>query len=196
MSAVTFGEAHASSGLPFTVDELDRLPDDGRRYELLDGVLVVSPRPTTVHQFAAFQLGKILDEACPAELCVMLEPAVQLTATSTEFAPDLVVVPIEEVGDAKFTRPPLLVVEIRSPSTAIIDLNRKKAAYERFGVPSYWIIDPDPAQPEVTVFELRDRRYVTVAVTTAPLTVERPFLITITPAQLTSRLRPRGSQAG
>jgi Uma2 family endonuclease len=126
----------------------------------------------------------------------MLEPAVQLTATSTEFAPDLVVVPIEEVGDAKFTRPPLLVVEIRSPSTAIIDLNRKKTACERFGVPSYWIIDPDRAQPEVTVFELRDHRYVTVAVTTAPLTVERPFPITITPAQLTSRLRPRGSQAG
>jgi hypothetical protein len=82
MSAVTFGEAHANAGLPFTVEELDRLPDDGRRYELLDGVLVVSPRPTTIYQFAAFQLGKVLDAACPEGLCVMLEPAVQLTATT------------------------------------------------------------------------------------------------------------------
>ena len=195
MSAVTFGEPHANAGLPFTVDELDRLPNDGRHYELLDGVLVASPRPTTIHQFAAFQLGKILDDACPQDLCVMLEPAVQLTATTTEFAPDLVVVPVDEVGDAKFTRPPLLVVEIRSPSTAIIDLNRKKAAYERFGVPSYWIVDPNPTQPELTIFELRDGRYAAVAVTTASLTVERPFPITITPAQLTSRLRPRGTEA-
>jgi Uma2 family endonuclease len=177
------------------VDELDRLPNDGRRYELLDGVLVVSPRPTTVHQFAAFQLGKILDNACPEDLCVMLEPAVQLTATTTEFAPDLVVVPVDEVGDAKFTRPPLLVVEIRSPSTAIIDLNRKKAAYERFGVPSYWIVDPNPARPELTIFELRDGHYAAVAVTTASLTVERPFPVTISPAQLMSRLRPRDTEA-
>jgi Uma2 family endonuclease len=178
------------------VEELDRLPDDGRRYELLDGVLVVSPRPTTIHQFAAFQLGKILDAACPEDLCVMLEPAVQLTATTTEFAPDVVVVPVDEVGDAKVTKPPLLVVEVRSPSTAIIELNRKKTAYERFGVPSYWIVDPDPTQAEVTVFELRNGRYVTVAVTTAPLSVERPFPVTITPTPLTSRVRPRGSEAG
>jgi len=43
---------------------------------------------------------------------------------------------------AKLAEPPLLVVEIRSPSTAVIDLNRKKAAYERFGVRSYWIVNP------------------------------------------------------
>jgi Uma2 family endonuclease len=196
MSAVTFGEPHVSAGLPFTVEELDRLPSDARRYELLDGVLVVSPRPTTLHQFAAFQLGKLLDVACPEDLCVMLEPAVQLTATTTELAPDVVVVPVDDVGDAKFTKPPLLVVEVRSPSTAIIDLNRKKTAYERFGVPSYWIVDPDPAQPEVTVFELRDGRYVTVAVTTAPLSIERPFPVTVNPAQLTRRLRPRDTEAG
>jgi Uma2 family endonuclease len=196
MSAVTFGEAHAGTGLPFTVDELDRLPDDGRRYELLDGVLVVSPRPTTVHQFAAFQLAKILDDACPGGLCVLLEPAVQLTATTTEFAPDLVVVPVDEVGGAKLIRPPLLVVEVRSPSTAIIDLNRKKAAYERFRVPSYWIIDPNPALPELVVFELRGDSYATVAVTTASLTVERPFPVTINPTRLMSRLRPQGTEAG
>jgi Uma2 family endonuclease len=120
----------------------------------------------------------------------------QLTATTTEFAPDLVVVPVDEVGGAKFTRPPLLVVEIRSPSTAIIDLNRKKTAYERFGVASYWIVDPDPAEPEVTVFELRDGHYVTVAVTTAQLTVERPFPVTIVPAHPTRRLRARGIGIG
>jgi Uma2 family endonuclease len=46
------------------------------------------------------------------------------------------------------------VVEIRSPSTALVDLNMKKSAYERFGVPLYWIVDPGPPQPELTVFDL------------------------------------------
>jgi Uma2 family endonuclease len=189
MSAVTTA-AWPESGRPFTVAELDRLPDDGRRYELLDGVLVVSPRPTTVHQLAAFRLAKVLDSACPEDLCVLPEPAVKLTET-TELDPDIVVVHFDEIGVAKLTEPPLLVVEVRSPSTALIDLNRKKAAYERFSVPSYWIVDPDPAQPEVTVFELRDGRYTTVAITAAPLTVDHPFKVTIDPVHLTRGLQQR-----
>lgn len=193
MSAVTFGEPHVKTG-PFTVEELDRLPNDARRYELLDGVLVVSPRPTTIHQAVLGRLYGLLSSVSPDDFLVVPEPALQLSA-KTEFAPDLVVVPIDDVGDPKFTKPPLLVVEVRSPSTAIIDLNRKKTAYERFGVPSYWIVDPDPAQPEVTVFELRGGRYVTVAITTAPFTVECPFPITLNPAQLTRRLRPRDTEA-
>jgi Uma2 family endonuclease len=59
-------------------------------------------------------------------------------------------------------------VEIRSPSTALVDLNRKKAAYERFGVPTYWIVNPDPAEPELTVFELRDGRYTLAAKASEP----------------------------
>jgi hypothetical protein len=53
MSVVTIAEAWPAAGRPFTVAELDRMPDDGRRCELLDGALVVSPRPTTIHQFVA-----------------------------------------------------------------------------------------------------------------------------------------------
>ena len=119
---------------------------------------------------------------------MIIEPAVQLSLR-TEFDPDLVVVPLDEVGGAKFLTPPLLVVEVRSPSTALFDLNRKKTAYREFGVPSYWIIDPDPARPELTVFELRDGSYVTEATSTQPVTVTRPFPVTITPAQLTRGLR-------
>ena len=64
MSAVTIDEAWPGFGGPFTVAELDRMPDDGRRYELLDGVLVVSPRPTTVRQFVMMRLANLLDDAC------------------------------------------------------------------------------------------------------------------------------------
>ena len=187
MSGVTIDEAWPGFGGPFTVAELDRMPNDGHRYELMDGVLVVSPRPTTVHQFVAMRLATVLDKACPDGLCVLAEPAVQLDPV-TELSPDLVVVRIEDVGDAKFTLPPLLVVEVRSPSTALIDLNRKKAAYEKFGVPSYWVVDPEPARPELTVFELRDAGYVCAATSTQPRTVSQPFSVTITPADLTKGL--------
>jgi Uma2 family endonuclease len=188
MSVVTIAEAWPAAGHPFTVAELDRMPDDGRRYELLDGVLVVSPRPTTIHQVVAGRLYSVLSGACPEELCVVPEPAVEL-GPQTEFDPDLVVVRLGQVGGAKFTEAPLLVVEIRSPSTALVDLNRKKAAYERFGVPSYWIVNPEPSQPELSIFELRDGRYALVAESPEPLVADRPFTVSIVPALLTAGLR-------
>ena len=188
MSVVTIAEAWPAVGRPFTVAELDRMPDDGRRYELLDGVLIVSARPTTIHQFVAMRLLRMLADACPEDLCVIPEPAVELSP-QTEFDPDLVVVRMDQIGGAKLTEPPLLVIEIRSPSTALIDLNRKKAAYERFGVGSYWIVNPEPPQPELTVYELRDGRYALMATASGPLVVNRPFTVSIDPARLTDGLR-------
>jgi Uma2 family endonuclease len=192
MSAVSIAEAWPSPGHPFTADDLDRMPDDGRRYELLDGVLIVSPRPTTVHQLAAMRLARLLDDACPDGLLVLPEPALQLSA-DTEFDPDVVVVRSEDVGGAKLTAPPLVVVEIRSPSTALIDLNRKKAAYQKFGVPSYWIVDPDPGKPSVTAFELRDGRYAEAGAVTGSeiLQAERPFAVQVVPARLLAGLPDR-----
>jgi Uma2 family endonuclease len=185
---VTIAEAWPAPGRPFTVAELDRMPDDGRRYELLAGVLVVSPWPTIVHQAVMGRLTMMLASTCPEHLCVLPGPALYIDP-QTEFAPDAVVVPMDLIGGAKLTEPPLLVAEVCSPSTSFLDLSGKKLAYERFGVPSYWIVDPDIAQPELTVFELRDRRYETVARTTAPVTVERPFRVTVDPSRLTRGLR-------
>jgi Uma2 family endonuclease len=184
MSVVTIAEAWPAAGRPFTVAELDRMPDDGRRYELLDGALIVSPRPTTVHQVVAGRLLRMLADACPDGLCVVPEPAVELDP-QTEFDPDLVVVRMDQVGGAKFTEPPLLVIEIRSPSAALVDLNRKKSAYERFGVPLYWIVNPDPPQPKLTVFELRDGRYVLTTTTSEPFTADQPFTLNIDLGRLT-----------
>jgi hypothetical protein len=62
------------------------MPADGRRYELLDGVLVVSPRPTTVHRFVAMRPLRVLADACPENLCVVAEPAVEL-GPQTDFDP-------------------------------------------------------------------------------------------------------------
>jgi hypothetical protein len=60
MSAVSTAETWPASGRPFTVEDLDLLPDDGHRCELLDGSLVVSPRPGMPHQVAAGELFHVL----------------------------------------------------------------------------------------------------------------------------------------
>ena len=72
-----------------------------------------------------------------------------------------------------------------------MDRNAKLAAYERFGVASYWILDPNPERPELTVFELRDGNYQQIAQATGSNTarVQRPFQVEIVPAELT--LSPR-----
>jgi Uma2 family endonuclease len=192
MVDMSIAEAWPPAGQLFTVEELDRMPDDGRRYELLDGVLIVSPRPRLLHQEAASELLVQLRAACPSHLSVIAEPAVLLTRI-TEFDPDLVVIRRELLREAKVTEPPLLIVEVRSPSTALIDLNRKKAAYEEFGVPSYWIVDPDPDRPDLTVFELSpDGRYSEIGCAHGATTFRalKPFAVDIVPARLVEGVLP------
>ena len=176
----------------FTVDDLDRMPDDGRRYELLDGALIVSPRPRMPHQEAATELVVQLRIACPAHLRVIPEPAVMLSR-HTEFDPDIVVIHQDHINDTKVAKPPLLIVEVRSPSTALIDLNRKKTAYQKFGVPSYWIMDPDRDRSELTVFELDgpDYREVARVAGDTPFLARQPFEVEIIPARLVEGLFPR-----
>jgi Uma2 family endonuclease len=178
-----------AAGRSLTVDDLDRMPDDGRRYELLDGALIVTPRPRVLHQEVATELAGQLRAACPPELRVIPEPAVMLSR-QTEFDPDIVVIHQDHIDDTRLAEPPLLIVEIRSPSTALIDLNRKKAAYQDFGVPSYWIVNPDRDQPELTVFELSGNQYRTVARVSCdlPFRATQPFDVEIVPARLVAGL--------
>lgn len=190
MSVVTIAEAWPEIGRPFTVDDLDRMPDDGRRYELVDGVLIVSPAPTNQHQYVLSELLFTLRLVCPPGLAAMIGPAVMMSA-STELIPDLVVTPAESLAGAKLDGPPLLAAEVRSPSTAVFDLNTKKAVYERFGIESYWIVVPDVKKPELIAFELRHRRYEQVAHVTGDevFRTERPFQVEVVPSQLVTKLR-------
>jgi Uma2 family endonuclease len=193
MVTMTTNTGWPFAGYPFTIHDLDRMPDDGRRYEILDGALIVSPRPIVWHQKVAFMLARVLDDACPQGLDVIPEPAVALSDI-TEFDPDIVVIHRRQLADARLIEPPLLVVEVRSPSTAVIDVTRKKAAYEKFGVPSYWIIDPDRDRPELTVFELGpDGSYLQAARVAGPASfpARKPFEVEIVPARLVAGLFPR-----
>lgn len=151
--------AMTATGLPFgrplTIDDLEQLPDDGHRYELLDGTLLVSPAPSWSHQDVVGNVYLALREACVAGYRVLLAPfAVTFGTSDTELQPDVLVARYDDLTPKNLPAAPVLAVEVRSPSTAMVDLNLKKAAYERFGVATYWIVDPEA--PSLVAYELRD----------------------------------------
>jgi Uma2 family endonuclease len=91
---------------------------------------------------------------------------------------------------AKCTVPPLVVVvAIRSPSTALIDLGRKHA-YDQFGVPAFWIVDPRVNKPSLTFFELVRGRYQQTACISGdePYRAQRPFPVEVVPSSLVAGL--------
>jgi Uma2 family endonuclease len=190
MGVVTLTDAWPKPGEPFTVSDLDRMPDDGHRYELLDGTLIVSPAPSPPHQRVAVMLCHVLELACPEDLIVFPNVGVRIGSRSA-LEPDVVVARAADLSGARLARPPLLVAEILSPDSALRDLNLKKAAYERFGIPSYWVIDPDLDQPGLRAFELADGTYreAARAAGDTPFRVRQPFPVEVLPFRLVAKLR-------
>jgi Uma2 family endonuclease len=177
---------------PFTVADLETMPDDGRRYELIDGELLVSPAPGWPHQEAVAALSLLLRSACPRDLRVIQAPfAVRLNEFS-ELQPDVLVARFADLTDQNLPKAPLLAVEVVSPSSGLRDRSLKQAVYERMGVPSYWLVEPDRAKPALTAFELAGGQYRQVAGVSGAQTWEgvRPFPVRITPASLVAGLEP------
>jgi Uma2 family endonuclease len=98
MSAVSIAEAWPRPGEPFTVEDLERMPDDGRRYELIDGMLIVSPAANVPHQRVAFVLGLLLEEPCPDDLVVFGAPVNIRFSLGSALEPDVVVARAASVG--------------------------------------------------------------------------------------------------
>ncbi len=163
------------------------LPDDGYKYELDDGVLVVVPPPALNHQLVLHRLSVLFEQARPAEFLVLPGPGVEMSKHQYRI-PDLVVVRINSVGfeDKSVIRPPVLAVEIASPSTAIYDRNRKKGVYEGFGIESYWIVTPSLDKPRLVALELRRGSYHQVAELSGDevFRATRPFAVEIVPTAL------------
>ncbi|MBV9142244.1 MAG: Uma2 family endonuclease [Pseudonocardiales bacterium] len=181
-----------TASTPFTVHDLEGMPDDGRRYELIDGELLVSPAPGLRHQTISLRLYRVLDDACPEDLYVLAAPFAVRTDLSNEVQPDVLVARFAELTDKNLPAAPVLAVEVLSPSGRLIDLNLKRAAYQRMGTPSYWVLDPDP--PDLLVLELdTDGQYQEVARVVGDEVFEahRPFPVRVVPIELLGRLRPR-----
>lgn len=130
----------------WTYSEYARLPDDGNRYEVLDGEVLVTPAPTPHHQKVILRLAMQLLEYIEGRgVGWVFQDVDLLFATGHFLRPDLVVVPPdgrEGITDRGVEVPPALVVEVLSPSSRTIDRVKKPRRYLEFGVPAYWVVDP------------------------------------------------------
>jgi len=170
---------------PLVRADLETMPDDGHRYELIDGVLLVSPAPRLRHQAMVGNLYVLLRAGCPPHLQVVLAPFAVALADDTEVQPDLLVAARAQFTERDLPGAPLLAVEVLSPSTRRIDLLLKRDRLQSAGVPSYWLVDPDGLS--VTVLELRDGTYEQVGRATGAerLRVTAPYAVELVPAALT-----------
>lgn len=146
-----------ASTLRFTSTDLERFPDDGKRYEIIDGELYVSKQPHYFHQLVCFQVGKSLeiwnDGATSGQ--VNLAPGV-IFAEDDDVAPDVIWISNTRLTaalspDGKLHAAPELVVEVLSPgsSNEHRDRDAKLKLYSRRGVLEYWIVDWRARQIEV-----------------------------------------------
>ena len=134
----------------WTVDMLDALPDDGQRYELIDGELFVSPSPGELHQMVVLQLLVVLRQYLHGSSVgrVMVSPSDVRRGdrTRNRVQPDVYVTRLTEGG-----RPPypydladlLLAVEVSSPSNPAYDYHTKRELYLRSGVAEYWVVNAE-----------------------------------------------------
>lgn len=127
----------------WTVADLELLPDDGLRYELVDGTLLVSAAPSKMHQRVVGNLHVLLRAACPPDLEIFLAPTDYQPTSTRSLQPDLLAVSRDDPGDKAVTTPLVLAVEVLSPSSRSVDLVLKRALYEQAGVACYWVVDPE-----------------------------------------------------
>lgn len=140
----------------WTYDDYRLTPDDGQRYEVIDGDLVVTPAPTTTHQAVSkrIQFQLMLQIEARGRGVVFNAPVDVIFSKTQCVQPDLVVVASARTGiitPRGIEGAPDLVVEILSPSTDAIDRVRKMKLYVERGVREYWIVDA--TNHSVEVFE-------------------------------------------
>ena len=144
----------------WTYEDYARLPDDGNRYEVIKGVLYMTPSPTLGHQQASAELEfSLMTFVKQHHLGLVLDAPfdVILPGVATPVQPDLLFVRQARIADIVTPKmivgAPDLVVEISSPGTARHDRLTKYAAYEEAGVPELWLVDPARMLTEVYSLE-------------------------------------------
>jgi Uma2 family endonuclease len=137
----------------WTADMVRALPDDGKRYEVVHGELLVTPSPRLWHQEVVMRLAVSLRAYLEVERVghLLFSPADISWDPGSLVQPDLFVADLSEARTLDWARVQhlLLVIEVLSPSTARYDRFTKRRRYQEAGVPWYWIVDPDARQVEV-----------------------------------------------
>lgn len=132
------------AGLRMAAEEYLALGETQERYELIDGVVVMSPSPSPRHQLLVRLLLREM-ESLPAGRAALIVPDVDVLLSSGKvYRPDLVAYAPGKMAKLpeRFVSPPDLVIEILSPGSKPLDLITKRDDYETFGVGEYWVVDP------------------------------------------------------
>jgi Uma2 family endonuclease len=141
-----------------TYQDYAALPDDGRRYELHQGELSVTPAPSTRHQGVIIALGSRLYEHANARGLgrVFIAPTDFILSNVTVVQPDILYIAAERlsiISERAIEGAPTLVVEVLSPTSVRLDRDRKMKLYAEHGVPYYWIVDPEDRSVEAYALE-------------------------------------------
>ena len=172
-------------GRELDLEDLYTTPDDGNRYEILDGALVMTPAPAIAHQRVVTRLPVLLDEpARKLGLTVLVAPAAWRIGPGQVPEPDVVVAAEDVIALRAVEGPPVLVVEVLSPSGRGRDLFEKRRIYAEGAASWYWIIDP--AEPSLLVLRLTAAGYVDEARVVGEEAYEtlEPLAVRIVPADL------------
>lgn len=136
----------------YTIDDLDRFPEDGNRYEILDGTLLVTPAPSTGHQIVASRIqGALIAALQMSGHANVVGPGAIVVPPRTQLQPDILVYPARfgpRIEWAKVTEH-WLAVEVLSRSSRVSDRDVKRAAYFALGVRQLWLVDARDRSIEV-----------------------------------------------
>jgi Uma2 family endonuclease len=177
----------STSTLPVDVDEFLARPATSERVELVDGVVVVTPSASPLHQLGAQSLADALRANRPDGWAVFANPIdwlLQLPSGPRVRQPDVAVIAADQVAVHPQVRPPLLVAEVLSPDSAERDLVTKRAEYAAAGAQHYWIASVD--EPSVLVLRLDGDAYIEVGRWDGDdlLAVEAPWPVRLRPTAL------------
>ncbi|UCE08698.1 MAG: Uma2 family endonuclease [bacterium] len=152
----------------FTYQDYLDLPNDGKRYEVMKGELIMAPAPNTIHQTISNNLEDELRSFLKKQKLgkIFHVPYDVIFSETDVVQPDILVILIERLGNITenyLDGAPDLIIEILSPKTAHYVLLEKKELYERSGVKEYWIVDPRRLRVMIYVnqgnrFELNQRQ--------------------------------------
>jgi Uma2 family endonuclease len=137
----------------YTVADLDLLPDDGNRYEVLAGTLLVTPSPGSAHQGVAARLSALFASQLLARRLALFSPGVVTSPPMTQLEPDLLIVPPWFALGTPWAdiSEHWLAVEILSRSSRVYDREFKRDAYLALGVREVWLVDVRDRSVEVCV---------------------------------------------
>ncbi|MFQ5827883.1 MAG: Uma2 family endonuclease [Candidatus Methylomirabilia bacterium] len=149
-----------------TYEDYCQLPNDGRRYEILDGEIAVTPAPSPTHQEVLFNLARLVDDHVRSHGLgkVYVAPIDVILAPTSIVQPDMIYVAAERlslISTRGIEGPPDLAVEVLSPTTSAQDRGTKLQLYARYGIRHCWLIDPDSQRLEA--YELAGTPYRLVA---------------------------------